>query len=202
MAGDQAKPGLKTMLELGPIIAFFVGYIFMRDRTLTVFGTDYSGFVVVTACFIPLLALATWATWRVTGTLSGMQVATLVLVTVFGALTVWLNDERFFKMKPTMIYALFAVILGFGLVRKRSYLRFAIGDSLPLSDEGWMILTRRLTLCCVLLAVLNEFVWRSFSTDVWVSFKTFGLPIGMFAFFLSQAPLIRRYGLADKGSVD
>ena len=194
MAGNQERPGLKMVLELGPIVAFFAGYMLMRDRTLTVFGTEYSGFVAVTACFIPLLAIATWATWRLTGKLSGMQVATLVLVTVFGALTVWLNDERFFKMKPTMIYMLFAVILGFGLLRGRSYLRFAIGETLPLTSEGWMILTRRLTLFCVLLAVLNEVVWRSFPTDVWVSFKTFGLTIGTFAFFLAQARLFQKYG--------
>ncbi len=202
MAGNQANSGLKLTLELGPIVAFFVGYMLVRDRTLTVFGTDYSGFVVVTACFIPLLALATWATWRLTGRLSGMQVATLVLVTVFGALTVWLNDERFFKMKPTIIYTLFAAILGFGLFRRRSYLRFAIGDNLPLNDEGWMILTRRLTLFCVLLAVLNEVVWRVFPTDVWVSFKTFGLTIGTFAFFLAQSRLFQRYAPSSDDGVD
>ncbi len=202
MAGDQVRPGLKMALEMGPIIAFFVGYLLMRDQTLTLFETEYSGFVVVTACFIPLLALATLATWRMTGKLSGMQVATLVLVTVFGALTVWLNDERFFKMKPTMIYALFAAILGFGLLRERSYLRFAIGETLPLTEEGWMILTRRLTLFCVLLAVLNEIVWRSFPTDIWVSFKTFGLTIGTFAFFLAQASLFQKYGQPSEDGSD
>ena len=202
MAGNQVNHGLKTALEFGPIVAFFGGYMIMRDQTLIVFGTEYSGFVVVTACFVPLLALATWATWRLTGRLSGMQVDTLVLVTVFGALTVWLNDERFFKMKPTMIYTLFAVILGYGLFRKRSYLRFAIGDNLPLNDEGWMILTRRLTLFCVLLAVLNEIVWRGFPTDVWVSFKTFGLTIGTLAFFLAQSRLFQRYAPPSEGGAD
>ncbi len=202
MAGNQTTSGLRMTLEYGPIVAFFVGYMLMRDRTVTVLGTDYSGFVVVTACFVPLLALATWVTRRVTGRLSGMQVVTLVLVTVFGALTVWLNDERFFKMKPTIIYALFVGGLGFGLLRKRSYLRFAVGDSLPLNDEGWMVLTRRLTLFFALLAALNEIVWRSFPTDVWVSFKTFGLTIGMFAFFLAQSRLFRRYGLPAEGADD
>ncbi len=202
MAGDQARPGLKLALEMGPIIAFFIGYMLMRDRTLTLFGTGYSGFVVVTACFVPLLALATWATWRMTGKLSGMQVVTLVLVTVFGALTVWLNDERFFKMKPTIIYVLFAAILGFGLLRGRSYLRYAIGEALPLTDEGWMILTRRLTVFCAALAVSNEIVWRGFPTDIWVSFKTFGLTIGTFAFFLAQSPLFRKYGSPARGDGD
>jgi len=202
MAGNQTTSGLRLALEYGPIVAFFAGYMLMRDRTVTVLGTDYSGFVVVTACFVPLLALTTWATRRVTGRLSGMQVVTLVLVTVFGVLTVWLNDERFFKMKPTIIYALFVGVLGFGLLQKRSYLRFAVGDSLPLNDEGWMVLTRRLTLFFALLAALNEIVWRSFPTDVWVSFKTFGLTIGMFAFFLAQSRLFRRYGLPAEGADD
>ena len=202
MEDNQARPGLKLTLEMGPIAAFFVGYMLLRDRTFILFGMEYSGFVVVTASFIPLLALATLATWRLTGKLSGMQVTTLVLVTVFGALTVWLNDERFFKMKPTIIYALFAVILGIGLLRERSYLRFAVGDVLPLNEEGWMILTRRLTLFFALLAVLNEVVWRSFSTDLWVSFKTFGLTLGTFAFFLAQSSLFRKYGPPAKGAGD
>jgi len=103
MAGNQTTSGLRLALEYGPIVAFFAGYMLMRDRTVTVLGTGSSGFVVVTACFVPLLALTTLATRRVTGRLSGMQVVTLVLVTVCGVLTVWLNAARFFKVKPTLL---------------------------------------------------------------------------------------------------
>ena len=101
MTEKTISPGLKTALDLGPVLAFFVGYLLMRDRTFTIAGTEYSGFIIVTACFIPLLALTTFLLWRLTGKVSKMQIMTLVLVVVFGGLTVWLNDERFFKMKPS-----------------------------------------------------------------------------------------------------
>ncbi len=195
MAERKISPGLKLALDLGPIIAFFVGYLLLRDRTFTIGGTDYSGFIVVTACFIPLLALSTLLLWRLTGTLSKMQVVTLVLVVVFGGMTVWLNDERFFKMKPTIIYALFAGILGFGLLRRRSYMQLVMEEMLPMEHEGWMILTRRVTIFFIILAVLNEVIWRTMSTDMWVNFKTFGLTIGLFAFFMAQGRLFQKYGV-------
>lgn len=198
MADKAIKPGVKVLLEYGPIIAFFVGYIFLKDRTFLVGGTEYSGFVAVTAMFIPILALATFLQWRLTGHLSKMQIATLLLVIVFGGLSVWLNDERFFKMKPTIIYVLFAGILGFGLLRGQSYLEAVMDQAMPLQREGWMILTRRLALFFFALAVANEAIWRTMSTDAWVSFKTFGLPIAIFAFFMVQSGLFTRYGVAEE----
>jgi intracellular septation protein len=127
-----------------------------------------------------------------------MQVATVVLVVVFGGLSVWLNDERFFKMKPTIIYLLFAAVLGFGLLRGQSYLQAVMGEALEMTAEGWMILTRRLALFFAGLAVANEAVWRLMSTDAWVNFKTFGLTLALFAFFMSQAGLLKKYG-KDEG---
>lgn len=191
----QVSPGLKLALDMGPILAFFVGYMLLRDRVFTIGGTEYSGFILVTACFIPLLAFTNFLLWRLTGKLSKMQVVTLILVVVFGGLTVWLNDERFFKMKPTLIYAIFAAILGFGLLRGRSYLQLVMEEVLPMEREGWMILTRRVTAFFIGLAVLNEIVWRTMSTDAWVNFKTFGLTIGVFAFFMAQSRLFQKYGI-------
>jgi intracellular septation protein len=124
-----------------------------------------------------------------------MQIVTLVLVTVFGGLTILLNDERFFKMKPTMIYALFAGILGFGLLRGQSYLRVVMGEMMPMDHEGWMKLTLRIALLFVGLAVANELIWRNLSTDTWVKFKTFGLPIIMFGFFMTQSGLLGRHAI-------
>ena len=118
MTDDTPKkihPGLKMALEMGPIAAFFVAYLRLKDQVYTIGGTDYDGFVLVTAGFIPLLLICTAILWKLTGHLSKMQIVTAILVTVFGGLTVWLNDDRFFKMKPTMIYTLFAAILGFGI---------------------------------------------------------------------------------------
>ncbi|MAQ83481.1 inner membrane-spanning protein YciB [Psychromarinibacter halotolerans] len=195
MAEKNISQGLKLALDMGPILAFFVGYMLLRDRTFVIGGSEYSGFILVTAAFIPLLALSTLVLWRLTGTLSKMQIVTLVLVVVFGGMTVWLNDERFFKMKPTMIYTLFALVLGFGLLRGQSYMQSVMGEMLPMQPEGWMILTKRVTVFFVLLAVLNEVIWRTMSTDAWVNFKTFGLTIGLFAFFMLQGKLFQTYGI-------
>lgn len=199
MAAREIHPGLKLALELGPVLAFFAGYLVLRDRTFALGGAEYDGFIVVTALFIPLLLATTGVLWRLTGRLSRMQMATVVLVVVFGGLSVWLNDERFFKMKPTVIYALFAAILGVGLLRGRSWLQYVMDGIMPLRPEGWMILTRRLMLFFAGLAVANEVVWRTLSTDAWVNFKTFGLTLAMFAFFMAQGGLMRRYGADGEG---
>jgi len=198
MADKQINPGVKLALEYGPIIAFFAGYVLLKDRSFLVGGTEYSGFVAVTAMFIPILALATFLQWRLSGHLSKMQIATLVLVVVFGGLSIWFNDERFFKMKPTIIYLLFAGILGFGLMRGQSYLEAVMDQAMPLERAGWMLLTKRLALFFLALAVANEVIWRSMSTDMWVSFKTFGLPISIFAFFMAQSGLFSRYGTSEE----
>lgn len=192
------SPGLKLALELGPIAAFFAGYVALKDRVFTLGGTEYGGFIVVTAAFIPVMLLTTGILWRLTGRLSRMQVATVVLVVVFGGLSVWLNDERFFKMKPTVIYLLFAVVLGLGLLRGQSWLRLVMEEALPLTAEGWMILTRRLALFFAGLALANEAVWRTMSTEAWVNFKTFGLTFALFAFFMAQGGLIRRHATGEE----
>jgi intracellular septation protein len=198
MSDRTVSPGVKALLEYGPIAAFFLGYVWLKDRTFTVGGTEYGGFIAVTAAFVPLMIVSTLLMWRLTGKLSKMQVATVVLVVVFGGLSVWLNDERFFKMKPTIIYLLFAAVLGFGLLRGQSYLQAVMGEALEMTAEGWMILTRRLALFFAGLAVANEAVWRLMSTDAWVNFKTFGLTLALFAFFMSQAGLLKKYG-KDEG---
>ena len=198
MAEKTIAPGMKFALEFGPIIAFFALYLWLRDETFLVGGVEYSGFIAVTAAFVPLLALSTYILYRLTGKLARMQIVTLVLVVVFGGLTIWFNDERFFKMKPTMIYLLFGGVLGFGLLRGTSYLRFAMEELMPLQDEGWMKLTRRITLFFFALAAANEFVWRTMSTDAWVNFKTFGLPVAIFAFFMTQGRLFSDYAINDE----
>lgn len=186
---------LKLGLELGPVILFFVAYGRLKDQTFTIAGTDYGGFIIVTAFFIPLLLISTGILWKLTGHLSRMQVVTAVLVIVFGGLSVWFNDERFFKMKPTMIYLFFGGTLAIGLLQGRSYLQYVMEEAMPLQDEGWMILTKRLALFFIALAVLNEVIWRGFSTDTWVTFKTFGLTAAVFLFFMTQGKLFSQYGV-------
>jgi intracellular septation protein len=195
MPPRKIHPILKLALELGPVIAFFAGFVLFKDRTFTVAGTEYSGFIAMTAVFIPLMIASSAILWFLTGKLSKMQLATLVLVIVFGGLSVWLNDERFFKMKPTMIYLLFAGILGFGLLRGQSYLKVVMEEALPMQPQGWMILTRRLTAFFAGLALANEVIWRTMSTETWVNFKTFGLTAAMFLFFMTQAKVFEKYGV-------
>lgn len=186
MTDRTLSPTTKFALEFGPVLAFFAGYLWLREDSFEIAGRSYSGFIVVTAAFVPVLLAATAALWRLTGRLSRMQVVTAVLVVVFGGLTVALNDERFFKMKPSIIYGLFAGILWVGLLRGRSYLRLVMEELVPLDEAGWMKLTRRLAVFFAALMVANEIVWRSMSTDVWVNFKTFGLPLVTVAFFMAQ----------------
>ena len=194
---QKINPLLKMGLELGPIVAFFVAYLRLREKTFVIGGSEYEGFIIVTAGFVPLMILSTAILWRLTGHLSKMQIATLVLVVVFGGLSVWLNDDRFFKMKPTMIYLLFGGLLGVGLLRGQSYLKFVMEEMVPLREEGWMLLTRRLTMFFFGLAVLNEAIWRTQSTDTWVYFKTFGLTAAVFVFFMTQGGIFQKYALEE-----
>ena len=198
MAGKKINPTLKMVLEFGPIVLFFLGYLKFKDEIFLIGGNDYKGFIVVTAAFIPLMVISSLALWKLTGHISKMQILTLVLVILFGGMSVWFNDERFFKMKPTMIYLLFGGLLGFGLLRGRSYLKVVMEEMMPLQDEGWMMLTRRMCFFLLSLAVANELIWRTQSTETWVYFKTFGLSIAMFGFFMTQAGLFQKYGIEDE----
>ena len=186
---------VKLVLELGPIVLFFVIYSRLKTETVVIAGSSYDGFLVATAAFIPLIIVSTGLLWWLSGTLSKMQLVTLVLVVAFGGLSLWLHDERFFKMKPTAIYALFAGALGFGLLRGRNYLASLMGEMLPMEPEGWTILTRRLVLFFAGLAVTNELVWRMMTTDDWVRFKTFVLPLALFGFFMGQGRLMARHAI-------
>jgi intracellular septation protein len=197
MADKQIKPWVKPTLEMGPVILFFIAYTRIKDREFTIFGDSYEGFIVATALFIPVLLLATAVLYFLTGKLSKMQIFTAVLVVVFGGLGIWFNDERFFKMKPTMIYLLFAGILGFGLLKGQSYLRSVMDGAIPMTEQGWMILTKRFTMFFFGLAIANEVIWRAMSTDTWVNFKTFGLPIAMFAFIMTQTSVMSKYSSED-----
>ena len=195
----KINPWLKAGLEFGPLILFFVVFMRLRDKTLTIAGTEYSGFIVATLVFIPVLVLSTLALWRLTGKLAPMQIATLVLVVVFGGLSVWLNDPKFFKMKPTIIYLIFAGLLGLSLALRRNWLELVMSEALPMRAEGWRILTIRMALLFLGLAVANEVVWRNMSETAWVNFKTFGLPAIMVVFFVANSKLFERYASPRDG---
>lgn len=198
MTETSSPKWAKPVLEFGPILAFFAAYIWLKDRVFVLGGTEYDGFIVVTAGFIPLFLISMAALWWITGHLSRMQVVTAVLIVVFGGLSVWFNDPRFFKMKPTMIYLLFGGMLGYGLWRGQSYLQYVMEGVMPLTDQGWMILTRRLMVFFLGLAVLNEVIWRTQTEETWVYFKTFGLTAAIFVFFMLQSRLFREHSTEDK----
>ncbi|OUD10397.1 intracellular septation protein A [Marivivens niveibacter] len=193
MAEKQINPLLKQVLELGPTVAFFLLYVKIKDNTYTFAGTEYSGFIVSAVVFIPILLAAMGALWVLTGKLSRMQVFTAFMVIFFGGLTAWFNNEAFFKMKTSIVYGLFALLLGIGLLRGQSWLEYVMGELLPMEREGWMILTRRLCAFFAALAVANEIIWRTQSDELWVTLETFVFPAVMFLFLWSQIVSLQKY---------
>lgn len=192
------NPIVKQVLELGPTILFFLIYLRIKEDTFVIGGTEYTGFIVAALVFVPILLVAMAILWRLTGQLSRMQVFTAIMVIFFGGLTAWFNDERFFKMKTTIVYGLFAVLLGIGLLRGQSYLAYVMNEMMPMRDEGWMILTRRLCAAFAALAVANEIVWRTMSTDAWVKIETFGFPVALMAFLMWQFTALQSYLITDE----
>jgi len=184
---------LRQALEFGPLVVFLAVYFWMRDSVITLGGRDYAGFIMAIVVFTPLQLISALVLKRLTGRLSRMQVATLVLVVVLGGITVALNDERFFKMKSTFVFGLFSLLLWIGLWRGQSWLAYVLEGALPISQEGWMLLTRRMAWFFLAFAAANEVIWRNFSTDVYVIWDTFGQMGVMFAFLMSNYKLIETY---------
>jgi intracellular septation protein len=202
MAPRKINPVLKQVLELGPTLAFFLIYMRIKDDSFAFGGVEYSGFIVAALVLVPLLLASIAALWWLTGSLSRMQIFVAVMVIFFGGLTAWFNDESFFKMKTTIVYGSFALILGAGLLQGRSLLQWVMGEALPMKSEGWMILTRRLALVFAGLAIANEVIWRTQSTELWVKLETFAMPAVLFAFLMLQITALNRFMIdpPDDGS--
>ncbi len=200
MAVKPINPILKQVLELGPTLAFFLIYLRIRDNTYTLGGTEYSGFIVATIVFIPVLLVAMAVLWMLTRKLSRMQIFTAFMVIFFGGLTAWFNNEAFFKMKTTIVYGIFALILGIGLLQGRSYLQWVMGELLPMEPKGWMILTRRLATMFAAMAAANEIIWRTQSTDLWVKLETFAFPAALFLFLWLQIVGLQKYLIEEPKS--
>jgi intracellular septation protein len=182
MDKNQPHPVFKLATELGPLIVFFVA------------NAKFNLFVA-TGAFMVAIVAAMIASYVVVRHVPMMAIVTAVIVLVFGTLTLVLHDETFIKVKPTIIYGLFAAILGGGLLFGRSFIAILFNQMFNLTPKGWRILTMRWALFFVGMAVLNEVIWRTQSTDFWVAFKAFGaVPITM-VFAISQMPVIKRYHL-------
>ena len=171
---------LKPAVEYGPIVAFFISY-------------RLDGLLPATAVLMGVTALGLAASYIIARRIPMMSLVTTVIVGVFGGLTLWLNDDRFIKMKPTILEAMFGIILLGGLYWRKLFLKMLLGEALPLDDQGWRTLTIRFSLFFFALAVANEIVWRNVSESWWVDFKVFGLPLLTFAFMLCQVPMIMRH---------
>ncbi|MEM6759213.1 MAG: septation protein IspZ [Pseudomonadota bacterium] len=182
--------GLVLALEYGPIAAFLVTYLTLRNATFAVAGAEYSGLIAVTAAFIPIFLLAMLALWRLTGRLTRLQVAVTTLLVLMGSMGVWMNDPTLIKMKPTVVYGALTLILAAGLLRGKSWLEFLLGEMIPMRDAGWRSLTKRVTALCLLAAIANEAVWRTQSDTTWFLFETVAMPIIVLIFCLAQIPLV------------
>lgn len=178
-----APPWLKPAVDYGPLVAFFVAY-WLGDL------------FTATAAIMIATAISIILSYAIERRIPVMPVVTAAIVMVFGGLTLWLNDERFIKMKPTLVQALFAVILFGGLLLRKPLLKPLMQSAWQLTDRGWTILTLRFAIFFAVMAVLNEIVWRTMSTDIWVNFKIFGILLLTFAFTAFQVPLITRHQIA------
>jgi intracellular septation protein len=188
----------KSMLEFVPLLTFFLAYYyFPNSNNLTGEELAVEKIIFATKVFVPILLFASLLSYLILRTISKMSLITALLVIFFGALTIWFRDPTFIKMKPTIIYLSFAIILITGLMRNKSLLQSLMGSTLALEERGWILLTKRIIIFFISLAFLKEFVWRYFGQDQWVNFKTFGMPILSLLFFAFQYRLFQKH-LIDK----
>ncbi len=182
-------PWLKPTVDFGPLVVFFAAN-FLYDL------------MVATAAVIVASSLAVVLWLIVARRLPVMPLVTALVVGTLGGLTLWLDDERFLKMKPTIVQGAFSLILFAGLALKRPLLRLIMDQAWSMDQEGWRRLTRRFAFFFAAMAALNELVWRTQSTDFWVTYKVFGI-LGLTVLFaMAQTPLMQRHHLADSGEAE
>jgi len=194
-AAEQVNPLLKLGLEFGPLAIFFFANSY-GDRWFGV-ATDQRIFLA-TGVFMVASLISLALSKILLNHLPRMAVINAVVVTVFGGLTLALNDELFIKLKPTIVNSLFGCVLLGGLAMGRPLLPYVLDSVMSLTAEGWKKLTFRWGLFFFVLAAINEIVWRNFSTDFWVGFKVWGIMPITIAFALSQTPLILKYEVKDE----
>jgi intracellular septation protein len=176
----KMNPLLKLVLEMGPLAVFFL--------------TNASkGIFIGTAAFMAATVIALTVSYIICRTIPLMPLVTAVFVVVFGGLTLWLANDLFIKIKPTIVNLLFAAILFIGLKTNRLFIKLVLDGAIHLTDRGWVIMTRAWAGFFVALAVVNEIVWRNTDTDTWVNFKVFGILPLTLLFSVSMVPLIMRY---------
>ncbi len=193
------NPTLKMVLELGPVLAFVVSYNF-GDRIIDAFGltgTLSKPLFVATLVLMILTPISILISWFLTRSLPAMPMITLVVVTIFGGLTLYIGDGLFIKIKPTIINLIYASVLLGGLAFGRSFLKLLMDTAFQIDDAGWKKLTLRFAMFFIFLAIVNEVVWRNFSEGFWVGFKFWGMISLTMLFIMSQAPMIMKHQLPD-----
>jgi intracellular septation protein len=186
----DAEPGAvaKLAIDLGPLIVFFAVNAW-RD----IFAATIAFMIAITTAII--ISLIKYRKVSPLLWFSG------VMVLVLGSITIWLHNETFIKVKPTIYYLTVAGLLGFGLYTGRNLLKLVLGTAYPgLSERGWQLLTRNWTIFFVVMALINELVWRNSSTDFWVAFKLWGALPGTIVFVLANIPMLLRHGLQMEAS--
>lgn len=185
---DKIEPKwLKTVVDYGPVAAFFISYKYSDDL------------VLATKVIIVATAAAILLSFIVARRVPVMPLVTAIIIGVFGGLTIYLQDDTFIKMKPTIIQTGFALVLGIGLVLKRLWLKPLFAGAIEIPDGAWKILTLRFIVFFLVSAALNEVVWRTQDTDVWVNFKVFGLMGATLVFMAAQIPFIKKYSDIKSG---
>jgi intracellular septation protein len=204
-AKKQLNPLLKLALDMGPLLLFFVANSrpalfmpFVAPLLPAAASGEKAGIFVATAVFMVAILVALVVSYVLTRHLPVMAMVTAVVVVVFGGLTLVLHDDTFIKVKPTIIYVLFGGILLGGLFFNKSLLAVVFDSVFDLTEEGWRRLTLRWAIFFLALAVLNEIVWRTQTTDVWVNFKVFGVVPLTFVFAAFQYPLLQKYATAKE----
>jgi intracellular septation protein len=178
------NPGLKLLIEAGPLVAFFI-------------ANWKGGIFWGTGVFMVATAIALAVNWILTRKIAVVPLVGAGFVAIFGALTLWLQDDTFIKVKVTLINGLFGAILIGGLMFGQSLLKLVMGEAMRMTDEGWRKLTWRWAFFFFALAALNEIVWRTQPTDTWVNFKVFGLLPLTLIFAVAQVPLMTRHAAED-----
>jgi intracellular septation protein len=176
----QLNPFVKLALDFGPLILFFV----VNGR---------AGIFWATGAFMAAVVAAILVSYALIRRFPVMTMVTAVIVLVFGTLTIVLHNDVFVKMKTTLIYLIFAAVLAAGVVLKKPFLEIAFDSVFHLTEEGWRKLTVRWIGFFVVMALINEIVWRTQTTDFWVAFKTFGFVPLTLVFALAQFPLLQKY---------
>ncbi|MCW9034864.1 MAG: septation protein A [Alphaproteobacteria bacterium] len=185
MDKKQAPGWLRPTVDYGPIVVFFAAYYI-------------DGLFAATAAIMVTTAVALIMSYIFERRIPMMPLITAIVVGVFGGLTLWLKDDTFIKMKPTIIQAAFSIILFGGLAFGKVFLKSLMGAAWQMEDEGWRKLTVRFALFFAAMAVINEVVWRTQSTDFWVNYKVFGIMGLTMVFVLTQTPLLTRYNTAKE----